>query len=187
VSDISLTATSYLVLGLVRALQPCTSYDMKRLVGVSIGHFWPFPHSQLYAEPARLARHGYLSEEQEHGGRRRRRYRLTGDGEAALHDWLAAPMGDDTTELRDLGLLKLFFGDAASEADLRAIAEARRAAHDTAIRELERIRETDAAEATPAQLATLELGLRWHRTAMEFWVGVADDPPAAGRHRPPRP
>ena len=49
-----LTPTSYLVLGLVRTLQPCTSYDMKLLVNISIGMFWSFQHSQLYAEPARL-------------------------------------------------------------------------------------------------------------------------------------
>ena len=54
----SLTPTSYVVLGLVGAFGPCTSYDMKRFVSVSIGYFWPFPHSQLYAEPARLAQLG---------------------------------------------------------------------------------------------------------------------------------
>ena len=48
----SLTPTSYLVLGLVARQGECTSYDMKRTVSGSIGYFWTFPHSQLYAEPA---------------------------------------------------------------------------------------------------------------------------------------
>ena len=53
-TDVHLTPTSYVVLGLVSRMQPVTSYEMKRRVGISIGHFWPFPHSQLYAEPTRL-------------------------------------------------------------------------------------------------------------------------------------
>jgi len=68
----SLTPTSYLVLGLVARQGQCTSYDMKVLVSNSIGYFWTFPHSQLYAEPARLAGFGLLHEVQETTGRKRR-------------------------------------------------------------------------------------------------------------------
>ncbi len=62
---------SYLVLGIVAVRGPSTSYDLKRFVQLSIGHFWPFPHTQLYAEPARLAEAGLLEETQEESGRRR--------------------------------------------------------------------------------------------------------------------
>jgi len=47
---------------------PSTPYDLKRFVQLSVGNFWPFPHTQLYAEPARLAEAGLLEET----GRRRR-------------------------------------------------------------------------------------------------------------------
>ena len=57
---------------------PTTPYDLKRFVQLSIGHFWPFPHTQLYAEPARLADAGLLEETREDGGRRRRHYAITG-------------------------------------------------------------------------------------------------------------
>jgi DNA-binding PadR family transcriptional regulator len=105
----SLTPTSYVVLGLVGAFGPCTSYDMKRSVAVSIGYFWSFPHSQLYAEPARLVELGLLSEERESTGRKRRLYALTSAGRRALRTWLAEPT-DEPTEIRDLAILKLFFG-----------------------------------------------------------------------------
>ena len=54
-TDIRLTPTSYIVLGFLSLLGEATPYDLKRMVSVSVGHFWSFPHSQLYAEPDRLA------------------------------------------------------------------------------------------------------------------------------------
>ena len=174
--DRSLTPTSYLVLGLVRTLQPCTSYDMKQLVGVSIGNFWTFPHSQLYAEPGRLAAEGFLDEEQETKGRRRRIYRLTPTGEDALRHWLGEPV-DDPGELRDLGLLKLFFAAGADPDGIARMAEAKRDAHQAAADELAALRDQVDDVADRAQLATLDLGLRWNRTFADFWDEVAHDPP----------
>src|SRR5215510_13614233 len=86
-----LSPTSYLVLGLVAAGGPCTPYDLKRLVAETVGYFWTFPHSQLYAEPARLAAAGLLSERRERGGRNRRHYTITEAGRAAVRAWLAEP------------------------------------------------------------------------------------------------
>jgi PadR family transcriptional regulator AphA len=174
VTEISLTPTSYLVLGLVEMLQPCTSYDLKRLVAISLGNFWSFPHSQLYAEPARLAEHGLLTEEQEEHGRRRRLYRLTERGDQALRAWLAVPP-DDVGELRDLGLLKLFFGHAARPEDIVAIAEAKRDLH---ARQLELLDKLIADESgTPEQHATIDLGRRWNAVATQFWAEIAENPP----------
>lgn len=175
----ALTPTSFVVLGLVRTLQPCTSYDMKQLVKVSIGMFWSFPHSQLYAEPARLVEDGLLSEEQEETGRRRRLFRLTPAGEEALHDWLTDNDEPDIGELRDAGLLRLFFADAVEGDAVRELAEARRRVHEDRIRFLTDLRDEVAGQATAAQLATLELGLRWDRTAADFWGEIADEPPGA--------
>ncbi len=175
-ADRALTPTSHLVLGLVRTLQPCTSYEMKQLVNVSIGNFWPFPHSQLYAEPARLSQEGYLVEEQEESGRRRRLYTLTERGADALHEWVRAP-ADEVSELRDEGLLKLFFADASDRDAVVELARSQVEVHRAHIAELEDIRDRFGNDAGPAQLATLELGVRWDRTALGFWTEVADDPP----------
>jgi PadR family transcriptional regulator AphA len=181
VSDaVNLTTVSYVVLGLVGSAGPVTSYEMKRLVGVSIGNFWPFPHSQLYAEPARLAAAGLLTEDTEHTGRRRRRYRLAPAGRAALDGWLATPTSEPT-EIRDLGLLKLFFSDQATERDLGALATEQSQAHAARLADYTALHADIAASVTPWTLATLEMGLRFEQLAVDFWSEVA-----AGRY-PGRP
>ena len=106
--------TSYVVLGSIALRGPSTSYDLKRFVDMTLGHFWSFPHSQLYAEPDRLARAGLLTEEREEGGRRRRTYAITDEGRQALEAWLGEP-SPGGTEIRDLGLLKVFFSELADD------------------------------------------------------------------------
>src|SRR5438093_9031299 len=106
-SNGKLTPTSYVVMGLVAMLTRATSYDMKRLVGMSIGYFWLFAHSQLYAEPDRLVKMGLLEETREEGGRRRRMYSITDAGREELQDWLADPE-TAPIEMRDTATLKLF-------------------------------------------------------------------------------
>ena len=167
----SLTPTSYLVLGLVARHGECTSYDMKRTVSASIGYFWTFPHSQLYAEPARLADLGLLSEEQETSGRKRRTYRLTEAGSRALRAWLAEPT-DEPTEIRDLAVLKLFFGSQAEPEQLRRLAERAAAAHRKRLAEYEAIATFPGIETH--ERSTLELGLRFERNAISYWEEVAE-------------
>ncbi|HMK11556.1 MAG TPA: helix-turn-helix transcriptional regulator, partial [Acidimicrobiales bacterium] len=82
--EISLNPVSYVVLGFAAQHSPVTSYDLKQMVAGSVGYFWPFPHSQLYAEPARLVAAGLLDEDVEATGRRRRLYRITPAGRSAL-------------------------------------------------------------------------------------------------------
>lgn len=173
-----LTPTSYLVLGLVAEHGPATPYDLKQLVQRSIGYFWPFPHSQLYAEPARLAAAGLLSETQERGGRRRRRFTITAAGRAAIRHWLARP-AREPSEIRDLGLLQLFFGSLGDSSTVAELARAQREAHLERLAGYEALRESVAGVADAHALATLQLGLRFEELAIEFWEGIADRPPGS--------
>jgi DNA-binding PadR family transcriptional regulator len=166
----SLTPTSYLVLGLVARHGECTSYEMKRTVSGSIGYFWTFPHSQLYAEPARLVELGLLTEEQETTGRKRRTYRLTDEGRGALRDWLAEPT-DEPTEIRDLAVLKLFFGSQAEPDHLRVLAERAAAAHRKRLAEYEAIAAMSGIDVH--ERSTLELGLRYEQNAIAYWEEVS--------------
>jgi len=128
VSTIALSPTSYLVLGCLATGGPSTPYELKQAVTASIGYFWSFPHSQLYSEPARLAGAGLLTEQREQGGRRRRVFAITEPGRQALRAWLA-----DTTatlpDIRDIGLLKMFFGALTEQDNLLALAHGQREAH----------------------------------------------------------
>jgi PadR family transcriptional regulator, regulatory protein AphA len=181
-----LTPTSYLVLGLLAREGPSTPYDLERHVRATLGHFWSFPHTQLYSEPARLATQGLVSEQRETAGRRRRVFTITPSGVSALVAWLQQP-SDAPTELRDPGLLQLFFADQASGAARLRLAEQQLAIHRA---KLAAYREDERLEGLPGQSdrgrrtverwrgETLRMGLLYERAAVEFWdgvVGSADD------------
>jgi PadR family transcriptional regulator, regulatory protein AphA len=171
-----LSESSYVVLGLVRDGPGSSSYDLKRMVAVSVGYFWDFPHSQLYAEPNRLAELGLLEPHQEDTGRRRRTYTITDAGRAALDAWLDDPTTDDT-EVRDAGLLKLFFATGRDDEQIRRLAEVQAKAHAAHLAEYEALEARIRDLAPPAQLRTLELGMRFERLCVDFWEEVADAPP----------
>lgn len=178
-ADLKLTTTSYLVLGLVALSGPTTPYELKRFVGRSIGYFWTFPHSQLYTEPERLAGAGLLAEEREGSGRRRRTFAITPSGRDALHEWLATPQFK-ATEIRDIGLLKLFFGGLVEGAAVAELARAQHEAHRERLDEYEAIEGEQAP--TPEMtypLTTLRLGLAFERAALAFWQSILEDPPQA--------
>jgi DNA-binding PadR family transcriptional regulator len=179
VDEPSLTPTSYLVLGLVGHLGRCTSYEMKAVVAASIGYFWTFPHSQLYAEPARLVGLGLLDEEQEPSGRRRRTFELTTAGRSALRSWLSEPT-DLPTEIRDLALLKLFFGSQADPDEVTRLAVAAAAGHRARLDEYEAIAASVPPDVDRHQLATLALGIRYERASLAYWQALAEVGPDYG-------
>jgi PadR family transcriptional regulator AphA len=188
-----LSSTSYLVLGLIEREGPSTPYDLKRHVAATIGHFWSFPHAMLYTEPPRLVEFGLLTEEREQDGRRRRLFAITGPGRGAIRAWLATP-AQEPTELRDAGLLQLFFADLGSSDHRRALAMAQLAIHRAALARYEDDRSeergqngTDAGARSVEHWRgmTLPMGLLYERAAVEFWTGVAagvrHDDAAGGR------
>jgi PadR family transcriptional regulator AphA len=181
VSSVRLSSASYLVLGLIGLRGPSTPYELKRAVERSgIGEFWPFPHTQLYDEPARLADAGLLEEEREEGGRRRRLYRLTDEGQAALNEWIRRPEGGGF-QVRDIASLKLFFSElGADTADIVALAQLQQAFHRDRLARYEALdaRYADRPERA-RRLAPLQFGLHLTRAAIEFWGSVIDHPPGS--------
>jgi PadR family transcriptional regulator, regulatory protein AphA len=161
--EIELTPTSYIVLGLLTLSGQATPYDLKQMISVTVGHIWSLPHSQLYAEPARLARGEYVTEQQESTGRRRKIYALTDRGRTAFHDWLAIPT-PELYALRDLALLKLYFG-----ADPQALAEAQLDAHQQRLAAYETLHEQLADNPLSGVRLALDLGIRHERETVTFW------------------
>jgi PadR family transcriptional regulator AphA len=168
--DIRLTHVSFIVLGLVSWAKRATPYDLKQMAA-SLTDLWSVQHTQLYGEPVRLAKAGYLTEEQEATGRRRKTYALTKKGRQALEEWKAAPT-DTFTEMRDPGLLKLYFG-----ADPSAVAADQLQLHRRKLAESEAL-EAQAPKGVPAgpRLA-LQAGLRHEREWISFWEAVREDRP----------
>src|SRR4051794_5330941 len=134
--ELRLTPISYIVLGLLSWAGEATPYRLKQLVAASVGNFWTLQHAQLYTEPERLAKAGYLTERRERGGRRRKLYAITDKGRRALDEWRSEPT-DAIFELRAPALLKLFFG-----ADPIELAVVQVEAHRRKLAEYEQIRDT---------------------------------------------
>jgi PadR family transcriptional regulator, regulatory protein AphA len=165
---ISLTPTSYIILGLVNVAGEATPYSLKQMAAATIGNFFSIPHSQLYAEPDRLAEAGYLHVRREEGGRRRKHYTLTSRGRKALTSWLEAPT-EEMYELRDPGLLKLAMGS-----NPRELGRAQLPAHEERLRhfqEILRILETTGAPVE--QRLVVESGIGHEREYVRFWRKVA--------------
>ena len=162
-----LSETSYIVLGLLERAQPATAYDLKALAALSTANFWSLPHTQLYAECARLAEAGLLCEHQEQTGRRRRVYRLTEPGKEALRSWLEAPT-EKAYELRDAATLKLFFGGDP--------AQLARAQLNTHRQRLESYEELQAAlvDAPSGWRLALEAGIGHEREFIRFWSELGE-------------
>lgn len=168
-STTRLSTTSFVVLGLIGLRGPSTPYDLKRAVEHSVGYFWPFPHAQLYDEPARLAAAGLLSVSSEETGRRRKTYSMTGDGMAELRSWLGEPAGE-TFQLRNVAELKLFFGELASEEDLKELAREQIAVHERRLTELADVSDRfEGRTDLTARLVPLQLGQRLEQAALDFW------------------
>ncbi len=175
-----LSATSYLVLGLLAREGPSTPYDLERHVRATLGNFWSFPHTLLYSEPARLALQGLVTETRENNGRRRRIFTITPAGSSVLGAWLERPSGA-RTELRDPGLLQLFFADLTSaEARLRlaqqqlAIHRAKLAAYQEDERLERRPGKSGVGQRTVEHWRgeTLPMGLLYEGAAVDFWSGI---------------
>jgi PadR family transcriptional regulator AphA len=159
-----LTPTSYVVLGLIEQMEPASPYDLKRAVAMGVGQFWSLPHTQLYSECGRLAEAGLLSERREESGRRRRLYRLTKTGGEALDRWRSEPTSE-LYELRDAGLLKLFFG-----ADPSKLAADQLAAHEERLREYEaQLEECRRMKAPAGVMHAIEAGVGHEREYVRFW------------------
>jgi DNA-binding PadR family transcriptional regulator len=146
------------------------------MVAATVGHFWALPHSQLYDEPTRLARAGYLTENQQPDGRRRKLYTLTDRGRDALKDWLEVRT-PELYELRDLALLKLFLG-----ANARQLAEAQLETHKQRLLEYEALHD----QLTPE--APLAPGRHWtsaSATSARRSISGKNKRGPAKRSRPP--
>ena len=175
-----LTPTSYLVLGLLAREGPSTPYDLEQHVKATLGNFWSFPHTLMYSEPPRLGALGLVTETREAEGRRRRVFAITPEGTSALGAWLDRP-SSAPTELRDPGLLQLFFADMASDDAKRRLAERRLAIHEAklaAYRAADRYeRHVDGPQKGQRTVEhwrgeTLPMGLRYERAAVDFWTDV---------------
>jgi DNA-binding PadR family transcriptional regulator len=155
----SLSPTAYVILGMVRK-EPRSGYEIKSIVDGTTRFFWAASYGQIYPELKRLSEAGLVvGVDSPTGGRRRTVYEITADGEEELVAWLRQPPA--TFEMREEGLLKLFFADALPREEAVGILRTMRA-HRLAVNEQLRAMEPVAAEKEdPFPLLVLRSGIEF--------------------------
>ena len=164
-SSAELTATGRVILGMIASGQR-TGYDIKAFVDKTTRYFWAASYGQIYPELKRLEGQGLVRGRSEpSGGRARTVYELTAAGAAALEHWLESD-AETVYELRDEGMLKLFFSDSAPEGRMEII-RAIRAREERALAHL-RSMEPHASAGPRGSYLTLQLGIGLTESTIEW-------------------
>jgi DNA-binding PadR family transcriptional regulator len=158
----SLSSTAYVILGMIRE-EPRSGYEIKAMVDGTTRFFWAASYGQIYPELKRLDAEGLVvGSDAPTGGRRRTVYEITADGEEELKAWLRRP--PETHEMREEGLLKLFFAAALEPEEAVEILRSMRAhrlAANTHLRQMKPMAEAKAAEGDSYPLLVLEGGIEF--------------------------
>jgi PadR family transcriptional regulator AphA len=150
---------SHLMLGMLR-LGARSGYAIKKTADLSTKYFWPTSLAQVYPELARLENAGLVRRSDDsYGARTRSAYKLTDAGETALLTWLRSPH-QAPVQVRDEGLLRLFFADALTPADQLAL--------------IRRLRESDQAAANRIRTEIAPPANAAKHTGTRFPIVVAE-------------
>ncbi len=164
------------ILGALRR-GPRSGYEIKHLVDRSTRFFWAASYGQIYPELHRLERAGLVAGASKPTGERRRTvYRLTPKGRRALRAWLVSP--GLSYELRDEGLLKLFFSDALSPDEAVAVVRSVRAQRQAVLERLLEIRASSEGRRPRFPSLVLEYGIDMHRWMVD-WLDAVEGRVAA--------
>lgn len=164
-----LSAPTYVVLGMVR-LGARSGYEIKQAVELSIRFFWTISQAQIYPSLELLERAGLVRGHSEPRGRRPRRvYEITADGDNALRDWLRReePI---PFELRDVGLVKLFFADALDRVEALVLLASVKKRSEERVKTLQAIEpagEQIEHEGNVHPLLTLRMGIAFHQAIVD--------------------
>jgi DNA-binding PadR family transcriptional regulator len=168
--------TGYVILGMLRH-NPRSGYEIKQIVDRSTRFFWAASYGQIYPELRKLAKAGLVEgEAKAQGGRKRTVYRLTAAGRTELRRWLSEE--PQVLELRDEGLLKLFFSSAGSPGDAIKSVEARQRIYErklAALREIEPYAAASVDDGDPFPYLVLRFGIESSEWAIGWCERARDE------------
>jgi DNA-binding PadR family transcriptional regulator len=153
--------------------EPRSGYEIKAHVERSTRFFWAASYGQIYPELRRLEGAGLIGgTDSPRGGRKRTIYELTPPGRKALRSWLRTP--PEVFELRDEGLLKVFFSGAVEPRDAAGTLRAKRSEH---LETVERLREIEPAASVKGgyPLMVLRFGISYHEWLAEACAELEAD------------
>ena len=177
-----LSATGKVILGML-AGRPRSGYEIKQLVDSSARFFWAASYGQIYPELKKLEKVGLITGgDSSTGARQRTTFKLTPDGRRAAREWIDEP--PEVLEMRDEGLLKLFFSGSIDPKRAAEVARERAAisrAKSAQLREIgEQIERTGApadveAEADAGSLTVLRYGIEMSEWTADWFERAAED------------
>jgi DNA-binding PadR family transcriptional regulator len=174
-----LSPTAYVILGMV-SREPRSGYEIKALVDGSTRFFWAASYGQIYPELKRLSEAGLVEGlDAPRGERKRTVYAITTSGKEALRDWLRQP--PSTYEVRDEGLLKLFFAGVLPPTEAVAILRSMREHRLGVVERLRAIEPTALEKEDPFPLIVLRGGIEfneWYAGWCEWMEGQLLEPTA---------
>jgi DNA-binding PadR family transcriptional regulator len=176
-----LSATAKVILGMLAA-KPRSGYEIKQLVDSSARFFWAASYGQIYPELKRLEKGGLISgKDSAQGARQRTVYELTAKGRRAAKEWIERE--PEVFEMRDEGLLGLFFAGSIEPERAAEIARERAAASRQKAEELRAIEAAvngngnpDGPEARPdpGSLTVLRYGIEMSEWTAEWFDRAAE-------------
>ena len=117
-----ISTTTYGLLGML-AVRSWTGYELTQQMRRSLRFVWSSSEGHLYREQKMLVDLGWAAvDEEQFGGRTRKRYTITAAGTIALQEWLTSVPQEPHFEIE--GLVRLFHGSHGSVADLAAAMDA---------------------------------------------------------------
>jgi DNA-binding PadR family transcriptional regulator len=104
---------------------PLSGYDLKKLFGVSVAHFWSTSQSHIYKSLEGLEKKGWAEATSilQDGKPNRKEYAITAAGHAELRRWLVTPLPMDP--VREGMLIQIFFSHHSSNQEIALLLESR--------------------------------------------------------------
>jgi DNA-binding PadR family transcriptional regulator len=162
---------------------PRSGYAIKQIVDRSTRFFWAASYGSIYPQLRRLEEEGLIEgAENPTGARQRKIYKLTPAGREALADWLRG--AEATYELRDAGLLRVFFASALRPDEAIDAVRELGAEHAKTVSALRDVRDNPDRTKGGYPELVLEFGIGLHGWAVE-WAKrteerlAAEGPPAS--------
>lgn len=175
---------AYVILGMIRLGQR-SGYEIKQAVQLSIRFFWTISQAQIYPTLDMLERARLIEGHDDPQGRRPRRvYDVTPEGESVLVAWLRneEPL---PFELRDVGLLKVFFADLLDRQPALELIDKIEQRSRERVAQLEAIQPVAAFaaedEGVEFPLVTLRLGIAYHQAMADECAVIRRELAAANR------
>ena len=148
------------------------------------GEVWPLNVGQVYTTLQRLERDGLVASDGEGGDGPQRNFRITGEGQAELEDWLRTPP-DLSSPPRDELVIKVLVAAHLPGVDVHEVVQVHRRHLVELMQQWTRIKDLAAADdialalVVDAELFRLDGVIRWLDTADGRFKRTTVDPPTA--------